>query len=185
MSRDFTNEVLDMNINIPPTLLLMCGIPRSGKSTRANEISKRFGAPIVCPDDFRLEMYGHEFFAKGERHVWASVHAAARALSRRHKLVIIDATNTTIKRRKEWLHGPWHRVAYEVVVEKIGICVERAGDNMGLIGAIERMADQWEHPTRQEVIFAWELIEDEFARQGEWKKATRKKFDLLGRPIKS
>lgn len=70
-----------------------------------------------------------------------------------HKRVILDATNTTAKRRDDWVSRAWKR-SFRIfgTPDDLELCRTRAGSQyaddpetlQGLIGAIERMAESWE-----------------------------------------
>ena len=131
------------------TLILTVGLPQSGKSTWA----RRQGHPIVNPDSLRLALHGKPFIGLAEPFVWAIAKVMVRALFLAgHDTVIVDATNTTRKRRDDWKSRDWER-KFQVFggPEMKDVCLERAkvtcGDAEhlnGLSGAIERMAEQWE-----------------------------------------
>jgi len=102
-------------------LIMMVGLPRSGKSTQAMEIMEgaldynrpnytgRF-TTIVCPDDIRLAMYGPTpFIASLEPLVWATAKIMVNALFEKFDTVILDATNTTRRGRDEWISDKWER----------------------------------------------------------------------------
>lgn len=80
-------------------LVVMCGIPRSGKSTWVNENLK--GYHIVCADDIRLAL-GVQFDFRLENFVWGVHDTAVRAALVRERDVVIDATNTTITTIKRY-----------------------------------------------------------------------------------
>jgi predicted kinase len=74
-----------------PVLTIMCGIARCGKSTW---ISKNKGnAVIVCPDDIRAKIFGHQFYIDAEEFVWSFVNAMIKLLLDQGKSVIVDATS--------------------------------------------------------------------------------------------
>ena len=84
-----------------PVLTLMCGLPRCGKSTW---IRKNKGdAVIVCPDDVRSSILGHQFHKNAEDFVWAISKAMVRLLLEQKKDIIIDATNLTSTSRGDWI----------------------------------------------------------------------------------
>ena len=151
---------------LEPTLVLLQGLPRSGKTTFiANAIDEAIGfgnaGVVVNPDAIRRALHGHRFIPEAEDHVWAIAFTMARALFfSGHTLVYVDATNTTRKRR-----DPWTAMARKlevacnllVVRTDADTCRARAesqGDDV-LLPVIERMLDQWEEPTREE---GWEKI---------------------------
>jgi predicted kinase len=89
-----------------PTLTLMCGLARCGKSTWIKKNKK--DAIVVSPDKVRSDIFGHQFHANAEDFVWACSKAFVRLLLDQGKSVIIDATNLTFKQRE-----PWIRMAQE------------------------------------------------------------------------
>ncbi len=123
-------------------LIVMVGLPRSGKSTAAREM----GHPIVCPDAIRLALHGQRFEPLAEPFVWAIAGTMVRALFLAgHTQVILDATNTTAKRRQAW-HAPEWDVVYAVVLTSAEECIRRAreaGDEE-IVPVIERMAAEYE-----------------------------------------
>lgn len=86
------------------TLIVTVGLPRSGKSTWAQQASKQIHCPIVNPDAVRLSVTGQRFIKAAEPTVWMVVRYMVRALFHAgHPTVILDATNLTKERRKFWL----------------------------------------------------------------------------------
>lgn len=123
-------------------LIATVGLPRSGKTTWA--ISQAW--PIVNPDSVRLAIHGQRYIGQAEPFVWATVKAMVRALFLAgHKIVILDATNTTRRRRDEWQSDEW-ATYFKVIHTSKEVCLERAtqeGDTE-IIPVIERMAEQFE-----------------------------------------
>ena len=126
----------------------MVGLPRSGKSTYARALQEA-GYVRLTPDDFRLAIHGRPYHAPAEQLVWAVVDASARALLISGHAVVVDATNTTRRRRAGWL-----RIAreLEVPVEAFVMatsaeeCRERNRTALRPIPeeVIDRMAEGWE-----------------------------------------
>jgi predicted kinase len=74
-----------------PILIIMTGLARCGKSTW---ISKNKGnAVIVCPDDIRAKVFGHQFHIDAEEFIWAFTNAIIKLLLDQGKSVIVDATS--------------------------------------------------------------------------------------------
>lgn len=116
------------------------GLPRSGKTTWA----KSQAYPIVNPDSIRLALHGQRFVAVAEPYVWAIAKTMVRALFLAgHKHVLLDATNTTRKRRDEWLSPEWGTFWHEVKATP-GECMDRAAGDVEIILVITRMADSFE-----------------------------------------
>ena len=130
-------------------LILLVGLPQSGKSTWA----RKQGLPIVNPDSIRMALHGRPFIREAEPMVWAIAKFMVRALFLAgHPTVIVDATNTTKKRRDEWLSENW-RCVFKVVggPEDKDVCIERAKRTCsnaehleGLCAAIVRMTENYE-----------------------------------------
>jgi predicted kinase len=130
-----------------PTLICTVGLPRSGKTTYARST----GHPIVNPDSIRLALHGRRFEALAEPFVWASAKLMVRSLFLAgHSRVIVDATNTTRKRRDEWKSPDW-RTAFHVIDTPAAECIRRAVEigDAEIIPIIERMAAQWEPPVEE------------------------------------
>jgi predicted kinase len=126
------------------TLILMVGLPRSGKSTMARGLWERNGWPIVSPDAIRLAIHGLPFAPIAEPLVWwtATIMVSALFLSG-HDTVILDACNNTAKRRLEWHDDRWS-VQYKIVDTPSANCVIRANEigRSDLLPVIRRMADE-------------------------------------------
>ena len=126
------------------TLICTVGLPRSGKSSWAREQ----GAPIVNPDSIRLAIHGQAFISEAEPFVWATAKYMVKALFLAgHETVIVDATNTTRKRRDDWI-GDWS-LRFKVFPATVAECLERVGtyepdiqDVMKRV--IARMGEQFE-----------------------------------------
>jgi predicted kinase len=129
-------------------LILMAGLPRAGKTT----VAQSMDAPIVSPDAIRLALHGKRFLPEAEPMVWTMAKYMAKALFLAgYNRVVIDATNTTEKRRQEWIDA-FERFPVRVSIELIlvptprQICVDRAMacDRGDLVPIIDRMAKQWD-----------------------------------------
>ena len=124
--------------------LLICtvGLPRSGKSTWA----RQQGVPVVNPDSIRLSMHGQRFQPLAEPLVWATAKIMVRALFiAGHNVVIVDATNTTKRRRDEWLDPDW-TVNFQYIDTPSQKCIDRAlaAGDVEIVPIIAKMAAQWE-----------------------------------------
>lgn len=123
-------------------LVAIVGLPLSGKSTWA----KSQAWPIVCPDAVRLAIHGERFIGRTEPFVWATVKAMVRALFLAgHKIVILDACNTTRKRRDDWVSRGWDTF-FRVIDTPRGVCEMRARqeEDEDILPVIKRMAEQYE-----------------------------------------
>ena len=101
----------------------------------------RLGCPIVNPDAIRMAIYGQRFWADGEKLVWAHAWVMVRSLFLAgHHRVILDATNTTRKRRDVWSSPHWKTV-FKVIGTDPNICLDRARAEKddAIIPIIEKM----------------------------------------------
>ncbi len=136
------------------TLIVTVGLPRSGKSTWAKEVTKQIHSPIVNPDAVRLAITGQRFVKSAEPIVWTTVQYMVRALFEAgHNTVILDATNTTKVRRKFWLdecrngfYGDDTKVSFVVFETPVDVCKQRAihGGQEDLVPIIDSMNENFE-----------------------------------------
>jgi predicted kinase len=134
-------------------LAIMCGLPRSGKTTLAKEL-EREGWVRVSPDDIRLALHSQPFVKEAESTVWAVARDRSRRLLQSDHKVLIDATNLSKESR-----GSWSKLAKEfglsldiyLVETPFEICLKR---NIGT-GAVpedvlRRMNERYQRPTDKE-----------------------------------
>ena len=124
-------------------LIATVGLPRSGKSTWSRVQS----LPIVSPDAIRLAIHGERFNAQAEPFVWLVAKTMVRALFLAgHEVVILDATNTTRKRRDDLRSTEWWETYFKVIDTPKETCLARATreNDTKIIPVIERMAAQYE-----------------------------------------
>mgnify|MGYP003577186420 CR=1 FL=1 len=142
---------------LPQHLAIMVGLPQSGKSTKAKTLRNGYFYSILCPDEFRQALHGHEFFGPAEGFVWASVELAAQALINNGHSVLIDACNQNRERREPWVRMARKNnlplVAYPIYTSR-DECAERAIANgkVYLEPVIQRMYEASESPTDAEDI---------------------------------
>ena len=141
-----------------PTVYIMVGLPRSGKSTYAKRYKGLYA--IVSADQLRYLVYGQRFWGPGEDTMWAIRKIVLKMLMEQGIDNVIDETNTTVSRRKPIVDLARE---YGYFVEAVVIdtpketCIERAradGDD-SLIPIIERMAGQFEPVQREEVDYIY------------------------------
>ena len=135
------------------TLYLAVGLPRSGKTTRARNMDM----PIVNPDSIRIALHGKRFIGSAEPMVWAIARYMVAALFEAgHDAVVLDATNTTVKRRQEWADKRWRRVFIVIPVDE-ATCIARAQreKDHDIIPIISKMVAQYEPPMDAEIM-DWE-----------------------------
>ena len=138
---------------IMSNLILTVGLPRSGKSTW----SMQQGYPVVNPDSVRLALHGQKFVIEAEPMVWSITRYMIKSLFiAGHETVILDATNTTERRRNEWKSKEWDTF-YRYFDTSKDVCIERARsiDYEELVPVIERMDKQLEKLSSTEWSNLW------------------------------
>ena len=135
------------------TITILCGLPRSGKSTWLKE--NKTNEVVVSADDIRFLTYGQRFWADGEGLVWHIRGMMLKYLLSQGVDVIIDETNLTAKSRANVItlakvNG--YKIKGVLFTTCRMLCKQRAVESgqEDLISVIERMYPQFEHPKTEE-----------------------------------
>jgi len=83
--------------------IMMCGLPASGKSLIAEQISLKENAVIHSSDSLRKELYGDINLQDKNGELFAELHNRIKRDLKEGKNVIYDATNLNYKKRKGFL----------------------------------------------------------------------------------
>ena len=84
-----------------PALLVLTGLPASGKSFVAAELRARTDAVILESDALRRVLFSEQTYSAAEnRRLFAAVHAAIERLLQGGTSAIVDATNLTERQRQ-------------------------------------------------------------------------------------
>lgn len=135
------------------SITLLCGFPGCGKTNYASILPQDY--VIICPDDFRVVLTGHEYFAPAEDAVWSHVKIAARVFVHQGKHVTIDATHLTKGSRAQWikiansLNVPIYCTYINTPFET---CLERNNARNRVVpqDVMERMKENFDPPTQDE-----------------------------------
>ncbi len=101
-----------------PTLYIMVGLPRSGKSTWVNQNHHHLRAAIASGDDVRRALGINRWDRGRQPEVLKILRTMVFAMLLRGQNVIVDETNHTIAQRRRWVHLPCNkRVVYIVVLQ--------------------------------------------------------------------
>lgn len=84
-------------------LFIMVGVSGSGKSTKARELSENGGFKVVETDSIRKELTGNESDQSQNGKVFFVAKQRVRDHLRENRNVIFDATNLSIKDRREFV----------------------------------------------------------------------------------
>ena len=87
------------------SLIMLIGLPASGKTSYAQEMKKRYGEEleIISSDAIRKELFGSEEEQKYNDKVFNEVFHRTKKSILKNKITIIDATNLSRKRRIAFL----------------------------------------------------------------------------------
>lgn len=136
-------------------LWCMVGLPRSGKSTWIKDMHYRNEFyPIVSKDAVRLALHGERFLVEKEDEVHRISRMMIHALFLAgHKVVVLDETNTTVKRRNQCRSEHWS-VRFKVFSTSREECIRRAiaTNDTVIVPIIERMARHFEPLTVAEKL---------------------------------
>lgn len=115
----------EISIKSPlPKVLIMCGLPNSGKSKLAKMIAKSTGATILSSGEYRSKMFPRSNYSQKESEkVFESIRKDATELIESGLSVIFDATNLETKNRKTYI-----RIAKKYQAEVGCIYVESSFD---------------------------------------------------------
>jgi len=94
-------------IIMKPTMIMMCGLPKSGKSTYikkmlSGSIETRPDV-IISSDEIRKQMFGHEYFPTIEGIVWTFAYGMAQLLLAQNLDIIVDSINIHVYSRAKWI----------------------------------------------------------------------------------
>ena len=137
------------------TLIAMVGLPRSGKSTITQKLSKELQAPIVSKDNIRLALHGRAYETLAEPFVKAISKVMVHSLFLSgHRVVIADETHYSRAARTFMADGPWTTRFY-VVPTSAEICSQRAIDTgqSYLLPVIKEMVARWEPLEKDELEY--------------------------------
>jgi len=89
-----------------PTLIMMMGLPSSGKSTKAHELSCNYVCPVFSSDQIRKELTGSEDNAEKDDEVFKLLHQRVKdeLTSGKSGYAIYDACNISYKKRMAFLN---------------------------------------------------------------------------------
>ena len=139
-----------------PLLIVMVGLPGSGKSTKAEEINEEFGIKVYSSDKIRGELYGDENAQINHGKVFGTLYYRISRALERGEDCIVDATNCSRKDRSGVFKQircdkPFDTVAY-VVTTNVEECIRRDSGRDRTVGpeVVERFAKRFTIPSAEE-----------------------------------
>lgn len=143
-------------------LIVLGGLPASGKSTYAEMLAESGVFQRVCPDLIRKELYGDENIQGDGARVFKIAYHDIREYGCLCENVVFDATNINADRRKELvksMRGYFDIIIFKWFSTPASICYERNfyRDRQVPSNIIKRMSDNFEEPTMEE---GWDYIEE-------------------------
>ena len=143
-------------------LIVMCGLPASGKSTYTQWLVGSGVFYQVCPDLIRKELYGDENIQGDGKKVFSIAHSQIKSFGESGENVVFDATNINAKRRKELVEKM--RPYFDVIICKwfhtpYDICYARnqARDRQVPTEVLYRMFMNFEEPSKDE---GFDIVEE-------------------------
>jgi predicted kinase len=140
-------------MSVKPLMIVMCGLPASGKSTYANGLDPEKFA-VVSTDAIRKELNGNEADQANPQAVFDLAYKRIDALLDEGKNVCFDATNLKARNRK-WLCKKYSEKALMNCVyadASAEECIRRDAQRERTVGAevINRMAGTMSAPSADE-----------------------------------
>lgn len=149
-------------MNNKNVLIVLGGLPASGKSTYAEMLIESGIFCSVCPDKIRGELYGDESIQGDGKQVFAIAHHRIKDLGQGGNNVVFDATNINADRRKAFVKEM--RPYFDIIIFKwfstpLYLCKERNAQRERQVPneVIERMLLNFQEPTMEE---GWDYIEE-------------------------
>ena len=146
-----------------PKLILLCGLPGSGKTFYAEKIKDSYSYIVhLSSDAIRKELYGDESIQGNPSEVFSLMQNRAIEFLNNGYDVIYDATNITRKDRASII-AKCPKVAHiecHIVWAPIEICIERDASRKRTVGkeVIDRMLKRFQAPYYDEGIDEIEVI---------------------------
>ena len=143
-------------------LIVLCGLPASGKSTYAEMLAESGVFQRVCPDLIRKELYGDENIQGNGKEVFGIAHRRIKEFGENGKNCVFDATNINRNRRIELVKQM--RPYFDILICKwiatpLLTCKMRNATRERQVPyeVIQRMSDNFVSPTMDE---GWDYVEE-------------------------
>lgn len=146
-----------------PKLIILCGIPGSGKSTYAKDYVERNGNTVhLSSDAIRKELYGDENIQGNPGEVFALMQKRAVESLNNGSDVLYDATNITRKDRSGIIGvcPKFAKIECHIIWASIESCIERDTERERTVGkeVIDRMLKRFQAPYYDEGLDVIHII---------------------------
>ena len=143
-------------------LIVLGGLPASGKSTYAEMLAESGIFQRVCPDLIRKALYGDENIQGDGKRVFGIAFHDMKEYGCLGENVVFDATNINANRRKELvkeMRGYFDIIIFKWFHTPIDICLKRNLERWRVVPeeVLWRMFDNFQEPTMEE---GWDYIEE-------------------------
>ena len=140
-----------------PKLIILCGIPGSGKSTYAKTYMERnYNMIHLSSDEIRKELYGDENIQGNPGEVFTLMQKRAIEALNNGNDVIYDATNITRKDRAGIIGicPKFAKIECHIIWAPIEVCIQRDAERDRTVGkeVIDRMLKRFQAPYYDEGI---------------------------------
>ena len=136
-------------------LIVLCGLPGSGKSTYAKYLTESGRFECVSTDLIRKTLYGNENIQGNSKEVFNTAFFTLRALGLGKQSCVFDATNITPRARRNIIQEC--RNYYDLIICKyidtpLDVCLQRNSQRERVVPTevILRMANNFIMPSREE-----------------------------------
>lgn len=131
-------------------LIVLCGIPGSGKTTYAKEYINQYGGIHLSSDSIRKELYGDESIQGNPNEVFSLMQSRAVESLNNGINVVYDATNVTRKDRAGIIAAcpKFVKIECHVIWADIDMCIERDEDRERTVGlkVIDKVVKRFQPP---------------------------------------
>lgn len=146
-----------------PRLILLCGIPGSGKSTYAKEyIVQNSNTVHLSSDSIRAELYGDESIQGDPAEVFSLMQKRAVEALNNGNDVLYDATNITRKDRASIISicPKFANIEAHIIWAPIEVCIERDSKRERTVGkeVVDRILKRFQAPYFDEGFDEIEII---------------------------
>lgn len=151
-------------------LIILCGIPGSGKTTYAQNYIKEHGGIHLSSDLIRKELYGDESIQGNPQEVFSLMQKRAIDTLNDGHDIVYDATNITRKDRSGIISlcPKFVQIECHIVWAPIAACIERDASRERTVGkaVIDKMLKRFQPPFVDEGIDEIKIVRPDVFNEG-------------------